>query len=157
MQIFQRVLNYKFELLSLWQSFSMFCPEMWHHLLDYPVITIYDQLTNFFFLCIRKRIERKLRIVFSDPEESKLQLILRSVYKLMNVLIKLQTNINKLQIHTYCDTWTPSLMLINCKYQTLIFIFHSPLLFFCCFVGHRYVYQAFLVQYFLYVSSIILM
>lgn len=84
-----------------------------------------------FFLYIRKRIARKLRIVFSDPKKSKLQLILRSVYKLMNMLIKLQTNNNKLQIHTYCDTLTPSLMLINCKYQTLIFMFHWQSI--CCF------------------------
>ena len=39
--------------------------------------------------------------------------------------VKLKYNINKLQIHRYCDTWTTSLMLINCKYQMLIFIFHS--------------------------------
>lgn len=76
MQIFQRVLNYKFELISFWQSFSMFCPEMWHHLLDSPVITTYDQLTNFLFLCIWKRIVRKLRIFFSDTKESEFQLIL---------------------------------------------------------------------------------
>jgi hypothetical protein len=49
----------------------------------------------------------------------------RSVYKLRNMLIKLQTNNNKLQIHTDCDTWTTSLMLLNCKYQMLIFVFHS--------------------------------
>jgi hypothetical protein len=84
-----------------------------------------------FFLCIRKIIVRKRRIVFSDPKESKFQLILRSVYKLMNMLMKLKTDNNKLQIHTYCDTWTPSLMLINCKYQMLIFIFHSQSI--CCF------------------------
>jgi hypothetical protein len=158
MQIFQRVLNYKFELLSFWQSFSMFYPEMWHHLLDSPVVTTYDQLTNFLFLCIWKRIVRKLRIVFSDPKESKFQLILRSVYKLMNMLIKLQTSNNKLQIPTYCDTWITSLMLINCKCQMLIFVFHSQSI--CCFLlflwKHRYVYETFLVQYFLYVSSIVL-
>jgi len=106
MHILQRVLNYKFELSCFWQSFSMFCSEMWHHLLDSPVITAYDQVTNFLFLCIWKTVVRKLRIVFSDQKESEFQLSLRSVYKLMNMLIILQTNSNKLQIHTYCDTWT---------------------------------------------------
>jgi len=94
MHIFQRVLNYKFELSSFWQSFSMFCSEMWHHLLDSPVITTYDQLTNLLFLCIWKRIVRKLRIVFSDPKESEIRLILGSVYKLMYMLNILQTNSN---------------------------------------------------------------
>ena len=92
--------------------FLVFCSEMSHHLLDSPVITTYDQLTNFLFLCIWKRIVKKLRIVFSDPKESEFQIILSSVYKLMNMLIILQTNNNKLQI-LYCNTWTTFLAYLS--------------------------------------------